>query len=177
MNTIAIDDEQSSGLIKGIEFGTIHPGEISTKVLYLSMSGATGPRIVDISIQSQDATGGITQGDSEILKTVTVQGLLAFSWETDVSYLHPVDNPAPWLDLSQLEAERHRVEAEALVSVKIKLESPWDLVVQSIRLVEKVCVVYSIRLLELTSDRALLEVEFGILLVRKAPRIWAVGST
>jgi len=171
VNTIAIDDEQSSGLIKGIEFGTIHPGEVSTKVLYLSMSGATGPRIIDISIQSQVATGGITQGDSEILKTVTVQGLLAFSWETDVTYLHPVDNPTPWLDLSQLDAERHRVEAEAVVSVKLKLESPWDLVVQSIRLVEKVCVVYSIKLLELTRDRPLLEVEFGILLVRKAPRI------
>ena len=35
--------------------------------------------------------------------------------------------------------------------------------------------VYSIKLLELTRDRTLLEVDFGILLARKAPRIWAVG--
>jgi hypothetical protein len=176
VNTIAVDDEQSSGLIKGIEFGTIHPGEKSTKVLYLSMSGAAGPRIIDISIQSRIGTAGITQSDNEVLKTVTVQGLLAFSWETDVTYCHPVDSPAPWLDLSQV-AERHRVVAEAVVSVKLKLESPWDVVVQSIRLVENVCVVYSINLLELTHDRALLEAEFGTLLVKKAPRIWAVGST
>jgi hypothetical protein len=139
VNAIVIDDEQSSGLIKGIEFGTVHPGETSMKVLYLSMSGAAGPRIIDISIQSRVDTEGIIQGDSEVLKTVTVQGLLAFSWETDVTYSHPVDSPAPWLDLSQIDAERHRVEAEAVVAVKLKLESPWDLSIQSIRLIEKVC--------------------------------------
>ena len=111
------------------------------------MSGAAGPRIIDASIQSRVDAEGITQGDSEILKTVTVQGLLAFSWETDVSYLHPVDSPTPWLDLSHIDAERHRIEAEAVVSVRLKLESPWDLVVQSIRLVEKVCIVCSIKLL------------------------------
>jgi len=170
VNTITVDDEQSSGLIKGIEFGAIHPGEISTKVLYLSMSGAAGPRIIDISIQSRIDTGEITHGDNEVLKTVTVQGLLPFSWETDVTYCHPVDSPAPWLDLSRI-AERHRVEAEATVSVKLKLESPWDVVVQSIRLVEKVCVIYSKELLGLTHGRALLEAEFGTLLVKKARRI------
>ena len=138
-----IEDERSSGLIKGIEFGTIHPGETSIKVLYLSMSGAAGPRIIDISIQSRVDTEEITQNDSEILKTVTVQGLLPFSWETDVTYFHPVDNPAPWLDLSQIDAERHRIEAEALMAIKLKLESPWELFVQSIRLIEKVCVDYS----------------------------------
>jgi hypothetical protein len=77
------------------------------------------------------------------LKTVTVQGLLPFSWETDVTYFHPVDSPAPWLDLSQIDNERHRVEAEALMAVKLKLDSPWDLSIQSIRLIEKVCIDYS----------------------------------
>lgn len=177
MNTIAIDNEQSSGLIKGIEFGTIHPGETATKVLFLSMSGAAGPRIIDISIQSRVDTGGVTQSDNEVLKTVTVQGLLAFSWETDVTYCHPVDSPTPLLDLSQIDAGRHRIDAEAVVSVKLKLESPWDVVVHSIRVVEKVCVVYSIKPLEFTYDRALLEAEFGTLLVEKASRTWAVGST
>jgi trafficking protein particle complex subunit 11 len=143
VNTIAIEDERSSGLIKGIEFGTIHPGEASTKLLYLSMSGAAGPRIIDISIQSRVDTGGITQNDSEILKTVTVQSVLPFSWETDVTYFHPVESPAPWLDLSQIDAERHRVAAEALMAVKLKLEAPWDIFVQSIRLVEKVRVGHS----------------------------------
>lgn len=113
------------------------------------MSGAAGPRIIDISIQSRVDTGGITQSHSEVLKTVTIQGLLPFSWETGVTYFHPVDSPVPWLDLSQIDAERHRVEAEAVVVVKLKLESPWGLSIQSIRLVEKVCVVKSIKLLEL----------------------------
>ena len=106
------------------------------------MSGAAGPRTIDISIQSRVDTGGITQSDSEILQTLTIQGLLPFSWETDVTYFHPVDDPTPWLDLSQVHVERHRVEAEALMAVKLKLESPWDLSIQSIRLVEKVCVDY-----------------------------------
>ena len=177
MNTITIEDERSSVLIKGIEFGTIHPGETSIKVLYLSMSGAAGPRVIDISIQSRVDTGGITQGDSEILKTVTVQGVLPFSWETDVTYFHPVDNPAPWLDLSQIDDERRSVEVEALMAIKLKLESPWELSVQSIRLVEKVCVDYSQKLPELTHDRTLQEVESGIPLVEKELRIRAVGST
>jgi hypothetical protein len=107
------------------------------------MSGAAGPRIIDISIQSRVDTGGITQDDNEILKTFTVQALLPFSWETDVTYFHPVDNPAPWLDLSQIDAERHGAEAEALMAIKLTLESPWELSVQSIRLIEKVCVDYS----------------------------------
>jgi len=110
------------------------------KVLYLSMSGAAGPRVLDISLQSRVDTGGITEDDGEILKTFTVQGLLPLSWETDVTYFHPVDNPVPWLDLSQIDAEQHKIEARALMALKLKLESPWDLSIQSIRLIEKVCV-------------------------------------
>ena len=62
------------------------------------------------------------------------------------------------------------------MSVKLKLESPWDLVVQSIRPVEKVLCCLLHQAAELTHDRALLEVECGILLVREVPRIWAVRS-
>jgi hypothetical protein len=106
------------------------------------MSGAAGPRTVDISIQSRVDTGTVTPSDSEVLKTITIQGLLPFSWETDITYFHPVDSPAPWLDLSRIDVERHRVEAEALMAVRLKLESPWGLSIQSIHLVEKVCVDY-----------------------------------
>ncbi|RDX49266.1 hypothetical protein OH76DRAFT_1483227 [Lentinus brumalis] len=56
VNYIAMDDQRSTSLIKGIACGALSPGVSVLKKLYLTNAGAPGDRVVDISVQSQSRT-------------------------------------------------------------------------------------------------------------------------
>ena len=53
MNYIAMDDQRSTSLIKGVGCGALAPGVTVLKKLFLTNTGAPGERVVDISVQSQ----------------------------------------------------------------------------------------------------------------------------
>ncbi|RPD57771.1 hypothetical protein L226DRAFT_490820 [Lentinus tigrinus ALCF2SS1-7] len=60
VNYIAMDDQRSTSLIKGIACGSLAPGVSVLKKLYLTNTGAAGDRVVDISVQSQSRTPAST---------------------------------------------------------------------------------------------------------------------
>ncbi|KAF8663656.1 hypothetical protein AX16_000898 [Volvariella volvacea WC 439] len=55
INSISLDGEQSTSLIRGISCGRLAPGMSIMKSLYLMNTGAGGDRIIDISVHSKPA--------------------------------------------------------------------------------------------------------------------------
>ncbi|KAL5532043.1 hypothetical protein ACEPAF_5607 [Sanghuangporus sanghuang] len=113
-NRIFIEGEQSSGLIKGISFGTLHPGTTACKTLHLVSSGRAGERMVDVSVQSRTlAPLSDSESDApaprvetgEVLQTLVVPTVDAFIVAHEVSYgRRPAMGPGP-ADLSTFDPE------------------------------------------------------------------------
>ncbi|EJD08009.1 uncharacterized protein FOMMEDRAFT_138064 [Fomitiporia mediterranea MF3/22] len=87
VNHIAAEEEQSSGLIKGISFGKLHPGTTACKTLHLMSSGVAGERMIDVSVQSQTISplSNVDPGapeprmeTSEVLQTIVVPTVAPF---------------------------------------------------------------------------------------------------
>lgn len=55
MNRIVLENEESTSLIRGVNFGVLEPGVESVKTLYLLNTGVVGDRTLDVSIRSQPA--------------------------------------------------------------------------------------------------------------------------
>jgi len=55
-NHIAVDEQRSAGLIKGVRLGTLAPGVSTQKTLHLFSTGAPGERVIDVSLQSTHRT-------------------------------------------------------------------------------------------------------------------------
>ncbi|KAI0034857.1 Gryzun, putative trafficking through golgi-domain-containing protein, partial [Vararia minispora EC-137] len=135
VNSIQIDEERSSSLLKGVSLGRIAPGATASKTIYLTNIGAAGDRILDISIQSAanvpaaaddtpsadvehndsaaedtEAThdGGIETmhlDTAEALQTLTIATVAPISVEHDVRYMHS-RKPMPALtDLAAYESD------------------------------------------------------------------------
>ncbi|KAJ7593749.1 Gryzun, putative trafficking through golgi-domain-containing protein [Mycena floridula] len=84
VNTIRVDDERSSALIKGVPLGILAPGANLVKTLYITSQGAPGSRIMDISVRS---TCGADEEDiAELLQTITVPTVEALKVDFAVSY-------------------------------------------------------------------------------------------
>ncbi|KAL5512612.1 hypothetical protein ACEPAG_3265 [Sanghuangporus baumii] len=113
-NRIIIEGEQSSSLIKGISFGTLHPGTTACKTLHLVSSGRAGERMVDVSVQSRTlAPLSDSESDApaprletgEVLQTLVVPTVDAFIVTHEVSYgRRPTMGPGP-ADLSTFDPE------------------------------------------------------------------------
>lgn len=78
VNTIVLDNERSTGFIKGVSFGVLASGVCALKTLYLVNTGAAGNRMVDISVQSRSLTDSEeTDGSLEFQDvTETLQTLI-----------------------------------------------------------------------------------------------------
>ncbi|KAI5120282.1 hypothetical protein M0805_005339 [Coniferiporia weirii] len=106
VNHIIVDDQESAGLIKGISFGTLHPGATACKTLRLASTGTAGERMMDVSIQSRTARSDASLNSpisptspadmSEVLQTLTVPAISAFSVKHETTYARRVSSkPGP----------------------------------------------------------------------------------
>lgn len=161
MQFITFDDEKSSGLIKGVQFGTVKPGVSVVKTLVLMSSGAPGDRMIDVSVQSSatvpsqaparapspsetlDDTQNHDRG--EILRTLLIPTSSAFVVRQDVAYqrcLGPLPAPA---DLSVFEDVRWMgcVGGEAVVTTVVECAAPCGVEVENVTLrrVVRACLV------------------------------------
>lgn len=137
MNQITFEDEQSSSLIKGAEYGAIKPGESVSKTLQLLGNGAPGDRVLDISVQirvpDDDEDQDYRAVDvTEKLQTITIPTLEAFKITQDVAYQHSLKE---WNTVSDLMSYDEEYEdggrgMEAIIITDINVAGPWPVYVE-----------------------------------------------
>ena len=149
MNSITIENEHSSGLIKGVPLGIIGPGVNVQKTLYLSSTGAPGDRMIDISIQSRSTTTPIdpsTRDDpdatalldtSETLETLVVPTVIPMKVTFGVSYRRSLESRLALADLRSFESD-YWEGGEAVVNTKAECVGPWGLEIESVKLIRRV---------------------------------------
>ncbi|KAL0072574.1 hypothetical protein AAF712_000337 [Marasmius tenuissimus] len=143
-NTITIDDEQSSGLIKGVSLGSLDPGASASKILHIVGTGAPGDRTVDVSVQSRSPTAHRESQDdesqpelldiTETLQTVVVPTTEPFKMVCDVIYRRAV-RPQPGLaDLRSFESDFWDDGDGGVAEVRsaFRCNGPWTLEIQSL---------------------------------------------
>lgn len=146
---IALDDHKSSGLIKGVQFGTIRPGVSVVKTLVLMSSGAPGDRTIDVSVQSSttvpsevqaparapsETLDGLQNHDTgEILRTLLIPTLSAFVVRQDVGYQRCLELPPALADLSVLEGAQWE-GWEAVVMTVVECAAPCVVEVDEVAL-------------------------------------------
>jgi hypothetical protein len=155
VNSIRIDSERSSGLLKGVALGLVAPGVTATKTIHLFNAGAPGPRVLDISIQSTDpatrAAGAApstpltpARGDmAETLQTLSIPTVAPVTVAHDVRYMRSCAPMAPLTDLRAYEGDYwdESVGGEAVVGLRMTCAGPHAIGVETVRLVRKVCCV------------------------------------
>lgn len=148
------DDERSTGLIKGVSFGVVPPGVNVLKTLYLFNAGATGDRILDISIQSRIISEpppyGLVTGShdsqsypsdtSEALQTLTVPTVHPISVSYDVEYRRILGERPGLADLASFNSEYwdDGEGGEALVRARMESTGPYRLHIESVKLIRHV---------------------------------------
>ncbi|KAJ6593407.1 Gryzun, putative trafficking through golgi-domain-containing protein [Mycena capillaripes] len=140
-NVIVLDDERSSSLLKGVNFGVLQPGVSIVKTLHLISSGGAGDRMVDVSIQST-VVGALQpenpelQDMTETLQTLAVPTLDAIKVNFGVVYKRAVGARAGVADLRTYDHDfwDDGDGGEALVSTRMECAGPWGLEVASVKL-------------------------------------------
>ena len=155
---IAFDGQISSGLIKGVLFGTVNPGVSVVKTLTLMSSGAPGDRTIDVSVQSSTTLRSAAASPSpsqpqarstslsetldvpqnldtaEILRTLLIPTLNTFTVRQDVIYQRSLQPPPALADLSVLEkphSETHS-DGEAVVTTVVECSAPCGVEVENV---------------------------------------------
>ncbi|KAH0829099.1 Gryzun, putative trafficking through golgi-domain-containing protein [Lanmaoa asiatica] len=149
---ITLDDQKSSGLIKGVQFETVKPGVSVVKTLVLMSSGAPGDRTIDVSVQSSTTAAFQAQArapspsetlDSsqnhdtgEMLQTLSIPTLSAFVVRQDVAYQRSLRPPPALADLSVLEDTHWEacVGGEAVVTTVVECAAPCGVEVEKVEL-------------------------------------------
>jgi trafficking protein particle complex subunit 11 len=160
VNWIVVEDTRSSSLIKGIQLGALAPGVTGVKTLHLFNTGASGDRMIDISIQSrtviagkhesdhaeededdEDFDGETSSDDSmEHLHMLVIPTTNPFKLSHSVFYRHALDS---WPGLANLETFDQtfwddRRGGEALVAATLSCVGPSSLNIESLRLERQV---------------------------------------
>lgn len=177
VNTIILDDERSSGLIKGVSFGVLAPGVSALKTLYLANTGAAGERVLDFSIQST-ATGDVHENIelrdmTETLQTLVVPTVNPLAVGFDVVYRRTLGEQLGLADLKTFESDFwDDVDGgEAVVTFRMVCAEPWSLEIESVKLVTQVKFVYTIWRLANSHDiRIMITRRFLVLLPILGPR-------
>ncbi|KAI9568859.1 Gryzun, putative trafficking through golgi-domain-containing protein [Boletus coccyginus] len=153
---ISFDDQKSSGLIKGIQFGIVKPGVSLVKTLVLMSSGAPGDRTIDVSVQSsttvQPPPPSLAESHTrspspseildelqnrdtcEVLQTLLIPTSSVFMVRQDVAYQRSLRPPPALSDLSVLEGshwEAH-VNGEAVVTTVVECAAPCGVEVEKV---------------------------------------------
>lgn len=153
INTISVNGETSTGLIKDIPFGVLAPGVHASKTLHLASGGSGGDRLLDISIsantpQSEETSGESSDEDEDepaspvqidktvYQETLTVPTIAPFAVDSAVMYAR---TRGEWQGLASLDtfAEDYfdeRKGTEALVNIKLDCTGPWGVYIENITL-------------------------------------------
>ncbi|KAH8115389.1 Gryzun, putative trafficking through golgi-domain-containing protein [Phellopilus nigrolimitatus] len=107
LNYILIEDEQSSGLIKGISYGVLHPGTTACKTLHLVSTSSAGERMLDVSIQSRTVLPGHPEASptNEVLQTLVIPVVAPFKVKHETSYTHRSSIDPGQADLTTFDAD------------------------------------------------------------------------
>ena len=163
MNWIVVEDNRSSSLIKGIQLGVLAPGVTIVKTLHLFNTGASGDRMIDISIQSRTVIAGKHESDHagdleddeddedfdgetsshdsmEHLHMIVIPTTNPFKLSHSVVYRHALDS---WPGLANLETFDqtfwdYRRGGQALVTATLSCVGPSSLNIESLRLERQV---------------------------------------
>ncbi|KAI0365604.1 hypothetical protein BV20DRAFT_1056347 [Pilatotrama ljubarskyi] len=152
VNYIAMDDQRSTSLLKGVACGVLAPGVSVLKKLHLTNAGAPGERVIDISVQSHSSAQAPVSpvspvspslpslvDKSETLRTLAVAAVRPIEVEHGAVYRRPT-KPQPGLaDLATFDGtERDEAAAvEAVVTSTVTVVAPAGLVVESVVLHRK----------------------------------------
>ncbi|TFK21997.1 glutathione transferase omega-1 [Coprinopsis marcescibilis] len=153
INSISVDDKSSTGLIKDISFGRLVPGASASKVLHSFSAGATGDRILDVSVTSSvpDDSGDevLGQDDREEedeepesptnlnktahQRTVVIPTVRPFDVSENVVYARTRRELPRLGDISTFDSDdsNSRGQHEAYVNVKFTCCGPWDIYIES----------------------------------------------
>ncbi|KAJ7270064.1 Gryzun, putative trafficking through golgi-domain-containing protein [Mycena haematopus] len=144
-NMIALDDESSPSLIKGVNFGVLQLGVSVVKTLHLISSGAAGDRMVDVSIQSttvgaQQPENPELQDMTETLQTLIVPTSDAIKVDYGVVYKRALGARAGVADLRTYDHDfwDDGDGGEAVVTARMQCVGPWGLEVASVKLLREV---------------------------------------
>lgn len=163
MNWIVVEDTRSSSLIKGIQLGVLAPGVTIVKTLHLFNTGASGDRMIDISIQSRTVIAGESDhaGDqeddeddedfdretsshdsTEHLHMIVIPTTNPFKLSHSVVYRHSLD---PWPGLANLATFDQTFwddwrGGQALVTATLSCVGPSSLNIESLKLERQVSV-------------------------------------
>jgi hypothetical protein len=163
VNWIVVEDTRSSSLIKGIQLGVLAPGVTIVKTLHLFNTGASGDRMIDISIQSRTVIAGKHESDHagdleddednedfdgetsshdsmEHLHMIVIPTTNPFKLSHSVVYRHALD---PWSGLANLQTFDQtfwddRRGGQALVTATLSCVGPSSLNIGSLRLERQV---------------------------------------
>ncbi|KAG6837812.1 hypothetical protein H0H93_016180 [Arthromyces matolae] len=132
-NTIIMDDERSSNFIKGIPFGLLAPGDRAEKILYLVPSGASGDRVVDISIQSKATHSTAIEPEEDDITETTRMLVISTSdplkATQTISYRHSLGAWPGLADLTTFDGDTWNAirTSEALVETRLECAGPLPL--------------------------------------------------
>ncbi|GAA5871782.1 hypothetical protein JCM3774_000298 [Rhodotorula dairenensis] len=136
---IELDSQRSTSLLDGVSLGSLTPGSITKKTLYLTaISGIPGPRTIEVTVRA--APKPAVETDMSLLpapteftcsSTITVAAPFTAHFETEVykgRRRTPVSSTDEWVEAS-----------EAVLLSTLRASGPWDLEVRSICLLEDSC--------------------------------------
>ena len=159
VNTVTIDNQQSTSLVKGIACGILVQGACVVKTLHLYSTGAGGDRVLDISTQCREVLSADdadaqeeqteasdTRHSTEVLHTLAVPTVEAIRASWDVAYERaPTSVPRPGIaDLSTFDSDfwDDSLGGEAVVQLVLECAGPWNLEILGMELVREVSTRY-----------------------------------
>ena len=152
VNSIVLENERSTSLLKGISFGVLPPGANRIKALYLSSTGLAGDRVLDISVRSRlpadqgEVEDGVDESKDEMdydstetLHTLTVPAVEPFRIHYDVVYRRSTQEWAGLADLKTCDGDYWDDRGgEAVINVRIECPGPWPIEVEGVVLEREV---------------------------------------
>lgn len=152
VNSIVLENERSTSLIKGISFGVLQPGANRVKTLFLISTGLAGDRVLDLSVRSRlpgdqgeveegmDRTKDEMDDDStETLHTLTVPAVEPFRINYDVAYRRSTQEWQGLADLKTFGGDYWDGRGgEAVINVRIECPGPWPIEVEGVVLEREV---------------------------------------
>jgi hypothetical protein len=151
VNHIRVNEEQSSGLIKGIDLGVLAPGATATKTVYLTSTGGAGDRHLDFSFQATSIDDNKTaatlspeapslQDSTELLESLVVPTINPFGLEHKAVYRRTTHAAGGILDLATFEGDYwdDADGGEAVLTTSLTSIGPWTVQIENCRLLREV---------------------------------------